>query len=127
MKNLLVSLMIILIAQTPQSSAQDFLSIEKGQASPISGFVLSVDGAQTIRKGLLERSDYQALAESRERSITLKNLNISLQEDQINVLRSMNSDLKDLHNRNDYENAGWFLLGVLATSLSIYGASKVVK
>ena len=126
MKSLFRFLTIISIVSL-SSYAGDFQPINKGEASPISGFVLSVDIAQNLRKDVLELSNYKALAESYQRTITLKNLTVELQKEQIDILKDQTKDLKQTHTMNQLENAGWFFLGVLFTSASIYGAVKVIK
>ena len=54
---------------------------------------------------------------------------VSPEEEQIDYYRARNhqlhTDIDSIKRVNNYERAGWFVLGVLATSLAIKGAQEL--
>lgn len=85
--------------------AQDAVPIKKGDKSPISGVVITEDLAKKLDK------DARLVIEYKELGRLNKEL-IERQEDQIKILEQKQSI-------NTFKNIGYFILGVLTTSLVV--------
>lgn len=130
MKSYLTKTLLILSIAGNNAQAFDSIVLEKGQSAPFSGVLLSNETANTIRYQLIERDTFEKLNLSYERSLTLMKGNESLKDEQIKLLMDSNITLsRELTSRSGgtWERIAWFALGVLATSVAVYGTKKITN
>lgn len=119
---LLTSLMIL-----NQNSFAESISINKGDKAPFDGILMDENTAKEVRIAVIENKEKAELIKSKDKIITLQDLSIQVQEKQINILYEKNTKLLKEKELNDWEKVVWMGLGILATSMAVYGASKLVK
>ena len=119
---------IAVLLQTPNNSyCEDAVNINAGEKAPFTGVLLSKDKAESIRKELITKDELVLTNNSLKRSIELQDLNLKLRESQVETLLKQNDVLIRHKTMNDYERVMWVAVGVLGTSLAVYGATRIVK
>ena len=130
MKTLLSFLMIGLITIN-SSFAQEAVMIKKDERAPFEGVLFPLDQANKMRYQLIECDIKKELNASYERTIKLYKENESYQENKVNILMKQNDELSkaltESKSTTDLQKILWFSLGVLATGLAVYGASKITR
>lgn len=132
MKNWLISLIIVSNFTVQVASAEDgAVSIRKGDLAPFAGVLLTNDKANELNNGLNERDQYKLLNESYTKTIKLYRDNEELYQSKVNLLLTQNDSLsKSLYDAREttaWERFGWFALGVVGTSLAVYGVKKAIQ
>lgn len=130
MKNKIFSLILVLLFSFSAFSA-DSLPIKKGEPAPFDGVALTTAKAQKVRKELLEKDQLKIFTETLLKNEIKYKAIISNQEEQVKILVDQNEHLvkvaEESQTMNNYRKILWFSIGVVATSLSVYGAGQLVK
>lgn len=128
MKNLLISLMILL---TSNCFAQDATHLNKNDPAPYEGIIFTIPRSQELRVMEIEHKEYKLLNDSLQRSQAQYEDILKLDTDKVNIVSQQNDNLaKSLEasrTSSEWTKILWFGLGVFATSAAIYGASKFTK
>lgn len=115
---------------TSSASAQSVF-LEKDKPAPFAGILLPREMAESIRRADLELEFKKFEVESLNKKIELFKQNDALQNDKVNVLLTQNTNLsKSLFEERTvtmWERVAWFGLGVVATSLAVYGTKKITQ
>lgn len=123
------TLLILLIISSLVSSncfAEDKAQLlNKNEAAPYSGILLTLDQMQQLRKNTLERDDLTLINTSLTRQIDLYKTNEGLYNKKVDLLTTQNEKLyQNLYNEqksSTWEKIGLIGLGFLASSLLSYG------
>lgn len=110
-------IILALLAFTCSIDTYGVTAIKKGQQSPTDGFVFSKEEEKTVR-------GYKENSIKLEQLNVLKNEKIDLQDQRITNLKNHIEDSKPL---STWGKIGYFTLGVVATGLNLYLASKVLE
>ncbi len=106
-------------------------SVEKGDAAPYKGLLFPVEMIPELRNTYLERNSYKLLNDSLQTSLTLSEDISKKNQDKVNILLDQNDKIsKQLNETRTFstlERITWFTLGIFATGLAFYGASKLAK
>lgn len=131
MKNLLITILMIFLSVGSNSYAFENVLLQKDEKAPFTGILFPTEDANKIRVQLLERDTYLLLNNSYEKSLKLTNENAMLKDEQIKLLGESNltltKRLKDEREIGTWERLTWFALGVLATSVAVYGTKKITQ
>lgn len=122
--------MMLLIFSTSVSRtahAEDVTWISKGSQSPYSGVLFPEAKAKELRIEILEGEKFKVINESLQRNNEAYKEALDLSRSNTKVLREQNEKLINAQNHNGFEKALWFGLGVLATSLAVYGAASLAR
>lgn len=126
----LLSISLIVVSSTP-SQAYDSVLLQKGVIAPFEGVLFSVEDAGKLRVELLEKETYQLLNESYKKSFNLVEASNKLKDEQFDLVMKRNLDLtKALNSQkdmNDWEKFMWFGLGILTSTLTVYGIKNATK
>lgn len=111
--------------------AADVTRIEKDQPAPYSGQLFTFKKAREVRLELLEKDKLKAFNEALKLNELEYKQIIKNDAEQMEILKEHNLKLYKLAKDNEevsaFKKTLYFGLGVLATSLSIYGAGQLVK
>lgn len=109
--------------------ADKVILIEKGTEAPFKGYLFPEDKALKFRKDLIELDGLRELEKSYQKSLDLSISNEAKYNSKVNILLEQNDKLATAlyssKDRNSWENAGWFVLGILVTGTAFYGASRL--
>ena len=94
--------------------------IEKDQKAPYAGVLFSNDDALKLRSAIIDK-------EAAEKVVQLQDLNINLYKSQLDIYKEYTEKLEKQNQRQEYEKYVWFGIGILATSLSVYLATKALR
>lgn len=107
------------------------VSIRKNDPAPFAGVLLSNEKANELNNGLNERDQLKLLNESYTKTIKLYKDNEDLYNNKVNTLLTQNDKLAqslyDARETTAWERFGWFALGVVGTSLAVYGVKKATQ
>lgn len=128
MNKIIVGILLFLI---PTQAYGETKYLEKGSIAPFTGYLFELKTEQQARRGLLERDYYKGLSESQQKIIDLQNQNNDKFNERLNLYIKQNDNLavslSEAKDTSDWTKILWFTLGVGATGLAIYGASKITK
>ena len=121
---LLVSSMIV----NNLAHADEAIVINKGQAAPFTGLLLTEEKANTVYNDL---NKYKLLNESLEKTVVLYKQNEDLYDKKITVLLEQNDklaeNLQQARSTSNWEKVLWFTLGFFSVGLGIYGVKTITK
>ena len=104
--------------------------LSKGSPAPYDGYLFTQEKTQSVRTQLLEVDDLKAINLSYQRSVDLYKLNQDSYSKQVDILLSQNTKLTESLQKASgvtiYEKVGYFIAGILATGLAIYGAKQTL-
>ena len=127
MKYLLIALMIF----SQPAFADTATNISKGQPAPYDGVLMDTERSKKIRDELIDKDALEKTNESLNKSIKLYRDNEDILQDQKKLLINQNIELtktlNDTRETSGWVKAGYFFLGIAATGLAVYGASKLVR
>lgn len=106
-------------------SAQEVVPLVKGQGAPFTGILFTEEKAKSIRQELIEKDGLTKLVASYERTVALQDLNFKLTKEQITILQDTNTRLVKESRLTNLERYMYITLGVVGTSLAVYGAGKL--
>lgn len=122
-------LAIILISNTV--FAQEAVFLAKDQKSPYDGILMPQSLAAEFRIAVLERDTFKAENTSLKLSLTLQEEIIAKKTEQIGIVLEQNDKLAKTayseRNLNNWERAGWFLVGLLAAYGSVKLGQAVIR
>ena len=128
MKNSLISLMILLVSHN--SFAQDAVELHLGDAAPYPGILFSIPKAQEIRQNEIQLKAYKLINDSLETTAAELEKIKETEDQKVNILLTQNDslakDLADARSTSEFTKILWFSLGVVATSVAVWGAHQVV-
>ncbi len=129
LKKILILLLISLTANN--SYAADVTELKKDQPAPYTGFLFTPEKAQEVKNQLVEADRLKEINESYKRSIELYKDNEKLHEERMTKTMAQADNLaKNLYetrSTSTLEKFGYFFLGVLGTSLAVYGVKKATQ
>lgn len=131
MKNLLLTTFLSFLMIVNNGLAQDAVFIEKDKTAPFSGILFTEPKAREIRLQLLERDAFIKINESLEKSLVAVSNNQKVMEERIQAYKtdndSLSKELRSSQSFTSWEKLIWFGLGVVATSLAVYGTKQATK
>ena len=132
MKNCLLRILSIsLIVGSSSSFSYDSVHLQKGTQAPFEGLLFSLEDASKLRVDLLEKDTYLLLNESYKKSFNLLEASTKLKDEQFDLVMKRNLELtKSLNSQkdmNDWERFMWFGLGILTSTLTVYGIKNATK
>ena len=124
-----IILMILSVSLT--AKAADPVKLEKDSPAPFTGLLFSETKALELRNSLIDLDTEKKLNLSFQRELQLKNSSLEFRQNEVTLLQERNnklsSSLMDERTMTTWERIGWFSLGIVATGLAFYGASKIQK
>lgn len=94
-------------------------------------YCFSEEEVQKLYKDVKERDAYLEINKSLEKTIELKDLQLEARAEQVEIYaeqhKVLTDTVRDVRNLSTWERVAWFSLGVLGTSLAVYGATRIVK
>lgn len=127
MIQLLMKLLICLTVVS-NASAQDAVLVEKGEAAPYRGILMTEDKAKVIYNQLADCDRCKLLNKSLEDSIELYQKNETIYLKEIVEIRDQNITLQTALDRSKstsfWEKTLWFGLGIVTTSLIVYATTQ---
>ena len=96
--------------------------LEQGQAAPYNGYILTEDTTQKVQKDLVKKDFLEKQTESLSLEIKFKDLEIEGLERRNDIYVEENNKLRRGKEMNKWIYLG---LGVLGTSLAVYGAGQL--
>ena len=103
----------------------DVAQLNKGQAAPFDGLLLSNEKSKLIKQELLDKDQLDAINASLSRSVDLYKSNESIYTDKVNILTQQNTDLakslNDARTTTNWEKALWLGIGFLIPMAAFYG------
>lgn len=125
----MLSKLLIFLMITNNVMADDVIPLLKGAPAPYSGVLFPLDKAKDMQKTVIERDNYKLLNYSLQESIDLDKKTEAALTAKVDYLFQQNSSLSDevykFKESNSWHNFMWFLTGVLATTITVYGVSKI--
>lgn len=119
--------MLLLIFSTTTKANTDVVFINKDSPAPFDGILFTESKAKELRQDILESEKTKILLQSQlHKSDTLQQI-IQLKETEVELYRKENQRLVVRQNTSDTLTYVWFGLGVLATSLAVYGAGSLAR
>jgi hypothetical protein len=103
------------------------LFIEKGTEAPFKGYLFSEERTLEIRQELIELDSLRSIEPSYQKSIDIYKKNQDIYDYKVNVLLNENEKLARAVSVNRYDGYIGFGIGILVTSLAIYGAKQIIK
>lgn len=130
MKKLIVILSLFnFIGST--SYAEESIYLNQGQTAPYSGFLLPKEKVQELYNNTTERDFYKNTNDSLKKSIDLEQSNNNIKDQKIKLLLDQNDQLaKTAYNARElsnWEKIGYFLGGIIVTSLAIKGMHELYR
>jgi hypothetical protein len=120
-----------LIFSTTVSNAYDTRPVKSGDIVPFDGVLFSREDAQKLSTELKLADINKALVKKQEEIITLQDLQINMQRDQISLLRvdtdRLAERLQKTTSVSSWEKAAWFGAGIIVTGLAVKGASELLN
>jgi len=120
---------IFLISLISLNSKADVVYIERNEPAPYTGYLFTPSKAIEVKNKLIDLETQKKLNANQKKIINLQVEQLELKDEQIHYYKQRNvklhEDLESIKKVNNYERAGWFVLGVLATSLAIKGAQEL--
>lgn len=113
------------IVKTDASSK--VLFIQKGTEAPFSGYLFSEERTLEIRQELIELYSLRSIEPSYQKSIDIYKKNQDIYDYKVNVLLNENEKLARAVSVNRYDGYIGFAIGIVVTSLAIYGAKQIIK
>lgn len=102
----------------------DVVFLEQNAPAPFKGILFTNEKALDMEKQLKECDDLQLQIDSFNKSIALYKANETLYDNKISLLVDQNgkliNNLNSSHELSKWENAGWFILGMIAISGGLY-------
>ena len=96
--------------------------LKAGEVAPYNGYLLDDAETQEIQKDIIRKDYLEKENKSLKLTITYKDMEIDNLEQRNNIYRKENKELK---NSKQYSKWVYFGLGVLGTSLAVYGAGQL--
>ena len=118
MRFLMLSLLLSLSVR-----AEDTFPINKGEASPVDGIVMTTDKARSLKNELLDK-------DMLVKQVGIYKLNEELLNNQVALWRTQSDSLSKQLTDEKYSfwsNTGFFLLGVAVTTGLAYGVSRATR
>lgn len=113
---------LIILLLSNFAFADDAYFINKNDAAKFSGYLIPEDKTKDLYNAVLERDSYKE-------QLDLTNKNIDLYKQENGILLNQNSNLiksaTEDHILNDWQKAGFFVLGIIVTGLSIKAAANL--
>ena len=126
-----ICLVLLTSLTSVNSFAADAVLLMEGDRAPFTGLLMTQDKANEVKVQLLERDTYKLLNISYESSLSLMNSNIKLKDEQLDLAINQNTklsqQLREQKDFNSWERFAWFALGVLGTSIAVYGVQKATR
>ncbi len=109
----------------------DVVAINQGQVAPFKGYLFSSDKELEARSAMLDNVILKDMTARQEKVIQLYKADEGIFDQRIENYIKQNDILakenEQLRSMNNWERFGWFALGVVATGLSAWGMSRVVR
>lgn len=122
-------LKIFLISSISLNSFAQVTYLEKNKPAPYTGYLFTPEKTIEVKNDLIDLETQKKLNKNYRKKIDLQIKKIKLREEQIDYYKARNhqlhTDIDSIKRVNNYERAGWFVLGILATSLAIKGAQEL--
>lgn len=126
-----ILLSFLIIVNSTFCYADDSVPLNKGQAAPFDGTLLSNDKANQTRKELIELDELRLKEPSYKRTIDLYKSNENLYSDKIKIVSDQNDNLaKNLYEARSlttWEKLGYFALGAAVAGLAVRGIQQSLK
>lgn len=114
---LMISLMSLSLVISPTVNAEEYCFTE--------------EEIEQLYKDVKERDLLKETNESLERTIELKDLQLKARKEQVQIYEEqhkiLTESIRESRSLSTWERVAWFGLGVLGTSLAVYGASKIIR
>ena len=111
--------------------AQDVIRLEQNTPAPYTGILFPEAKAIEIKNQLIEKDYQDIIIKSQARSLDLFKSNEEYYNKQKDILDLQNDKLaKELYEARQtshWEILGWFGLGVVTTSLAVFGVKQITK
>ena len=121
-------LLAFLMTVNNTAYANDAIVLNKGQAAPFTGLLLTEEKANTVYNDL---NRYKLLNESLQTTVGLYEQNEKIQDKKVNTLLEQNDklakDLMQARSTSNWEKVLWFGLGFISVGLGIYGVKTIAK
>lgn len=105
--------------------------IDKGTPAPTNGFLFSVPKTKAVRKALIEKDQLTIFNKALQEDLKVKETVIVNQKEQVKILSKQNEKLaKQIdndHTMSNFERSVWFILGITASGLAVYGAKQLAR
>lgn len=126
-----IALLLIFSTSLNISFAADVVEVKKDQPAPFAGFLFPPEKAQDVKDRLVDADRLKEINESYKRSIELYKDNEKLHEERmVKTMAQADNLAKNLYearSTSSLEKFGYFFLGVLGTSLAVYGVKKATQ
>lgn len=124
-----LSLLIAILSVSLSARAQDAVGLEKGQAAPFTGVLITYKAAQDFKNTVVERDGLEEQKASYERSIEYYRKADELQQKKLDLLLLQNDKLAlrlgEERSMSTWEKIGYFSLGLLATGIAGYAIGNI--
>jgi len=126
---ILQTILLVTLLVNLAYGADNAISLNVGQPAPYSGILLTPAAAADQRTVGQQRDSYKLLNGSLQTSLDAANKEASDAKKEVKLLQTDNqnlaSNLRSTQRLSDWEKVGYFVLGIVVTSLAIDGASKL--
>lgn len=135
MKNLL-SIFLVLLLLAPQSALaleckHEVSLLEEGQKAPCTGFLFSPDAEKKASQAVDDVKYYKDLSEMYQKRTDLANKELQVMDERLKLYMNTTTELAQEVNRKErqdfWQRTLYFGLGILVTSIAVYGASQLNK
>lgn len=113
----LLSSFLIVTLITSSSFAEQSVFLNKDEKAPYSGYLLPESKVIELRNNTLDMEYYKRAYEIKSKQVDML----------IPQLDKSTQALNESKNTTNWERAGWFVLGILATGLAIKGVKELNK
>lgn len=111
------------------ADSESSIYLNKGDKSPYNGYLLPQSEVIQLRNNTIERDGLKTINSSLTQQLSLEQQDNKLQTDKINLLLDQNDKLDKAayqeRELNTWEKVAWFVGGVLATGLAVYGVHQI--